>query len=996
MTRKVATLWCIGLLIGSALSAEAQVTPNYWPAFPYDPEIALGMKSLPPFRKFKGYAKYIPNRIPDEVWKQKVSKERILGPDGVEMIPLAPYNADQTETWIAVDPNNPNNIIASSNDSRLNGQGGKYYMPAYYSNDGGQTWQESKTPENPFITTNTAQGIRATIFDPGLFFDTKGRAYLAFGMTQSIDGDYDEGDNGVFVAYSDDQGKTWQYGEPVSLQNNGTSNQPFEDKYLATADVGANSPYKDNLYVVWTRFKQDRGIYFARSTDRGGSWQGPTLLPGGNIGSYQSPVPAVGPEGNVYVAWRRENGDNTQAIVQVSKNGGQNWQSGNGVVAQSVRTSGTTNSATGRNELRDKQSLRISSYPAMAVDNSNGAHRGRVYVIQSGKEANGKPGIFMTYSDNAGQSWSQSKRIDGNKAGNDVFLPAVAVDPLTGTLGVLYYSSENSTDNKGVDAYFAVSSDGGATFNYVRLTAYTFYINDAGDVSNQGSSFYWGDYTSMAAQNGKFFPCYWAPNAPNGGYFTLDLYTNILSKAPRPVSNQTAQNSIAAPNILTLTWSDPTSNLFGQALSAFKVVIYRRVKGESSYQKIGEVNGGAQTYTDNTVTDGVEYEYQFVVVADDMESTAQTASAVAGGALQPMAPVIRVARPHENGVEVEFESPEFHVDNTPFNDYHEVALYSGTDKLASVPVASSGIQAGEINRVVFSVPVKQFYNLSLKAVGKRGDKLTESDASAAILAYAGSPLTTLMADFDSQDSVAYYTGPDDRWGRTGEAAHSGEFSFTDSPGAKYKGLKDYELILAPVVVAASTPSLSFEHIALVDPGDNAELLLSNDFGVTWRWVRTYNRNSASGFGSTVQNSQWDTESVSVAEYTGDTLYIRFALRTTAVTHDDGWYIDDVRLDNLPVDVRGADVAPTAYLGKAYPNPASGNVQVEYKLQQSTMVKIELYNTIGEVAAVLADGFREAGIHTLPFSVDNVPAGLYFYRLTLGDGTVLVRPLSVNH
>ncbi len=995
MTRKVATLWCIGLLMGSALTAEAQVTPNYWPAFPYDPEIALGIKEMPPFRKFKGYAKYIPNRIPDEVWKQKVSKEHVLGPDGIEMVPVSPYSSDQTETWITVNPADPNNLIASSNDSRLNGQNNKYYMAAYYTTDGGKTWSGSQTPENPYITTNVVKGIRATIFDPALFFDTQGRAYLAFGMTQSINGDYDEGDNGVFVTYSDDKGKTWTYGEPVSLQNNGTSNQPFEDKYLATADIGESSPYKDNLYITWTRFKQQGGIYFARSLDRGETWEGPFLMPGGNIGSFQSPVPVVGPEGNVYVAWRRENGDNTLAVVQTSKNGGQNWVSGSGVIAQSIRTSGTTNSATGRNELVDKQRMRISSYPAMAADHSNAAHHGRVYVVQSGKEAVGTPGIFMTYSDNGGQTWSQSKRIDGNKAGNDVFLPSVAVDPLTGTVGVLYYSSENdAATNKGVDAYIALSSDGGTTFNYVRLTAETFFIDGPEDVSNQGNNFYWGDYTSMTAHGGRFFPCYWAPSTPQGGYFSLDVYTNLLSKGPRPVSNQGAAASTSTTSI-TLTWNDPNANMFGQQLGTFKIVIYRRVKGEGEFQKLAEVPGGTETYTDNTASDGVEYEYEFIVVSEELESAAQTASAVAGGALKPEAPVILVARPHENGIEVEFESPEFHVDNTPFHDYFEISLYSDSQKLGSVEVAGAGIQAGDVGKVVFNVPVKQFYNVSLKAVGKRGDKFTESDASQPKLAYAGAPLTTLLANFDTDDSVAYYTGPDDKWSRTNEVAESGTFSLTDSPNEKYKGLKDYEVVLAPVVVAPSTPSLSFEHIAMVDPGDNAEVLISNDFGNTWKWLRSYSRNSSSKFKATALASEWDTQSLSVSEFEGDTLYVKFALHTTVLTHDDGWYIDNVRLDALPVDVKG-QTAPTAYLGSAYPNPASGNAQIDYRLQHNTNVKLELFNSVGVSAAVLVDGFREAGVYTLPLSVDRLPNGVYFYRLTLGDGTTMVRQLSVVH
>lgn len=991
MTKKIATLWCTGaLLLGGASSTVAQYTSSNWPVYPYDPAYETGERTLPAFRKPIGMAKYIPNRIPDEVWKQKVSKERVLAAGGIEMVPVSPYNADQTETWIAINPANPKNLIASSNDSRFNGIGGNYYMAVYYSLDGGETWQESKTPKNPFVEPNG----RATIFDPGMFFDSQGRAYLSLGMTQLL-GDDKEGDNGVFVAYSDDQGKTWQYFEEPITFNSGNS-VPFDDKYLAVADINASSPYKDNLYVVWTRFRKDEGIYFARSTNRGETWSPAARIPGGT-GRVQSPVPAVGPDGTLYVAWRVGDNSNTSIAVQVSKDGGKTWVSAAPVVAQEVRTSGTLLTSSNRNVLADKQNMRISSYPTMDADKSQGAHSGRVYIAQSGKDNSSVNGIYLTYSDDQGKTWSTSKRIDDNAVGNDVFLPSLSVDPVTGTLSVFYYSSQNDpAKNQGVDGYIAISTDGGETFSHVRLTAETAYIDDASDVSNQGTgNYYWGDYTGNASYGGRIFPCYWMPKTPTSSYFTLDVYTNLLSNAPGPVDNLAGAAAADNPKNIKLTWQDPVKNMLGQPLTGFKIIIYRRVKGQGDYQKIGEVNGGTQTYTDTEASDGVEYEYKLVVVSDELESTDRTVAVVAGGALQPMPPVLLTVRPHADGLEIEFESPKFHIDNTLFNDYHEVVLYSGSTKLASIPVSSGGIQAGNTSRVLFTVPTKQFYKIRLKAVGKRGEVLTESEPSADMIGYAGSPLAELNATFDSDtDTVAYYTeGEGTKWGRTNKASVSEPFSLTESPNGNYTGLKEYEVTLAPFVVPEASKSLTFEHIAMLEPGDRGEVFISNDFGKTWKWMRTYDRASSDKFKDKVEDSEWDTQSYDIGEYVGDTLYVRFFMKTNLLRNDDGWYIDNVRVDSSPVGV-GENAAPTAWLGDVVPNPLTHTGSMEYRLKSSAYVTIELFNSVGMQAGTLVNSFHQAGAFTIPVNIDHLPNGMYFYRLTLSDGTVYIKKFSV--
>ena len=60
---------------------------------------------------------------------------------------------------------------------------------------------------------------------------------------------------------------------PVSA-NNGIN----DDKQWLAADANPSSPFRDNLYLVWTEFTNPWQILFSRSTDQGVTWSAPVAL----------------------------------------------------------------------------------------------------------------------------------------------------------------------------------------------------------------------------------------------------------------------------------------------------------------------------------------------------------------------------------------------------------------------------------------------------------------------------------------------------------------------------------------------------------------------------------------------------------------------------------------------------------------------------------------------------------------------------------------------
>jgi polyhydroxybutyrate depolymerase len=83
------------------------------------------------------------------------------------------------------------------------------------------------------------------------------------------------------------------------------------------------------------------------------------------------------------------------------------------------------------------------------------------------------------------------------------------------------------------------------------------------------------------------------------------------------------------------------------------------------------------------------------------------------------------------------------------------------------------------------------------------------------------------------------------------------------------------------------------------------------------------------------------------------------------------------------------VAPGAFQLQVYPNPFSSNLTFEFELPQTARVQLSLLNTLGQPVARIADQELPRGKHRLEWQAEGnaLPAGLYFYRLRIGDRLV---------
>jgi hypothetical protein len=254
--------------------------------------------------------------------------------------------ATQNETNIAVDPNNPNRVVGSANDyvtrtwtCNISGTPcsalGDGYSGTYFSNDGGKTWCCASALDGTSLgtlipgVTHLAGGNYDAGGDPALAFDSRGAVYYAgLGFDRTSPPNTVAVNRGTFNGSGN---LTWG---PPTFINPTTSPAIFNDKEWIAADAHASSPFRDRVYVSWTRFifNAKNGNYvqspidFAFSTDGGQTFSTPQLI-SGNVLYDQGSRPIVGPDGTLYVFFEGSTRLATLSSTYVVKStdGGVTW-----------------------------------------------------------------------------------------------------------------------------------------------------------------------------------------------------------------------------------------------------------------------------------------------------------------------------------------------------------------------------------------------------------------------------------------------------------------------------------------------------------------------------------------------------------------------------------------------------------------------------------------------------------------------------------------------
>ncbi len=373
----------------------------------------------------------------------------------------------QKEVSIAVNPIDPLNLVGGWLDDSLV----KNAIGYGWSRDGGLTWQSSRLLDSP-----------GSLFDPALAADRHGRFYLT-GLT-------DQAQTATILVYrSVDGGAT--FGSKVLID---IGEKPWIDVDPAT----------ESIFVTYAGFLGGffGKIFMARSSDLGMSFSSPRLL-SAPVSDGDSPIPMVGPGGEVYVAWM---GLGFSRIwFDRSLDGGTSWMD------QDIPVVDVT---APQFSLPDFANLNLA---AVAVDRSSGPNRGRLYVVWPDQRF-GSPDILLSRSSDRGSTWSAPIRVNDDAPANhaDQAGPWVVVDE-RGRVQVTFLDSREDPSGTRYAMYLATSTNGGVSFGpNVRVSD--------GSQPALGQFQSLREYTGATAAGGRLHPV-WA-DARSGD---LDIYTHSLN-----------------------------------------------------------------------------------------------------------------------------------------------------------------------------------------------------------------------------------------------------------------------------------------------------------------------------------------------------------------------------------------------------------------------------------------------------------------------------------
>ncbi len=117
------------------------------------------------------------------------------------------------------------------------------------------------------------------------------------------------------------------------------------------------------------------------------------------------------------------------------------------------------------------------------------------------------------------------------------------------------------------------------------------------------------------------------------------------------------------------------------------------------------------------------------------------------------------------------------------------------------------------------------------------------------------------------------------------------------------------------------------------------------------------------------------------------------------TSGDKWNFADSKTITVKAVTALGTPAPIAAHGfrleQNYPNPFNPQTQIRYRLKQAGFVILQIYNLSGQKIAQPVHRMQTAGLHHVTFNAENLPSGVYLYRLSTATGSVTKRMLLLK-
>ena len=356
---------------------------------------------------------------------------------------------------IAYNPAREGNVVVTYRKDRPG-----YDALISYSFNGGESWEQSVLPLPQGITGCTASQGAPCPFAPDVTFAPDGTMYVVY---VNLVGNGNRPDN-LWISTSTDGGRT------LSLPTRIAGPLTFQQR--VTVDP------KGPLYVTYVQATEVGFLRFAdppprivtvRSDDGGKTFGAPVPVSDPSRPRVLAPSPVIDRDGQLVVMYQDMKGNRRDYEYQ------------EGPAAElpvslvlTRSTDGGRTFAPGEEFETDMLLTRrflpfLPEAPQLAV-----APAGTLYATWAdGRE--GDEDVYLRSSSDGGQSWTAAVKVNDNAAdGTAQFLPKVAVGPGDRVSVVFLDGRGDPREKKLLEAWLATSTDGGKTFDNLRLSTKPF------------------------------------------------------------------------------------------------------------------------------------------------------------------------------------------------------------------------------------------------------------------------------------------------------------------------------------------------------------------------------------------------------------------------------------------------------------------------------------------------------------------------------------------
>jgi len=536
--------------------------------------------------------------------------------------PTTPFSQNkQNEPAIAIDPSNPNVMVAGSNDnidmeacaagdpSTCPFTAGVGSSGVYFSFNGGTSWtqptysgwtargclgpaactpQVGKIGTLPHYFENglVSDGDPAVAFGPrpdanGTFSWSNGSRLYYGNLTSNFPGGAAfKGFEAIGVSHADNlqaaaagDASAWSDPAVISKQSSTT----FSDKDQVYVDNATSSPFFGRVYVCWSWFRSNsRGQAFpqpltvARSADGGATWTVSQVGPASHNGINQQAdgcTIRTDSAGNAYVfGVGRRNGVDVQ-IMYKSTNGGAQF-TGPSIVSTTVQT-GVFDPVQGRPVMDGLGGARVDLGFAPSVDVANGRPSGSggtnelFMTWADGRNGLNHEQLMLTWSRDGGQTWATPMAVPLAAGDRPVYV-APAVSPDGSDVYIVYnafttpYRNDTTSPRGLVGVVLHADVSGGVPGAFGVL--HRSAVGDPrGSSANALTDEFIGDYVYASATNDAV-AAVWNDTSNAADCPAIDAYRASLYTTPIAAPNVPASCPATFGNsdIRGGTYADPT------------------------------------------------------------------------------------------------------------------------------------------------------------------------------------------------------------------------------------------------------------------------------------------------------------------------------------------------------------------------------------------------------------------------------------------------------